>query len=663
MSYHLPPVAVLIFGLLFAMVPSLCYLLAGGKDSSFRSFAARCQRHWFVNGLAFATDYFSIATFLGICGLIAFYGYDGFLYAIGLIAGWAAALWVITPRFQRLGKFTLASALASRFDSSGVRLAAASSILVVCLFCLMLEFIAAATLLKPLIGLNDLHWANFSISGLSLGIAAAGAFFTLWAITASLASTVWLQAIRAVALMIFFATFLPFLFAQGFTAKDQNTFPRRLTNIEFAAQIASHGRPIPLDPAWLALSQHFYRLKMNDGTISTWLVTGQSRVPPSLDWPSTWVECETISTNNGQTLINGQEPSTTHDLLPVNFIHQLPGDVKPGTPLNATSFMAGFQGASIAAIGSTVLFDHDTTTTLYYSLLRAGSEILSPGGHPTLFPGLRNKTLNDRFNFFSLMLALFCGAAALPHLFTRYYAADNHATARKSAVVGVIVIGIFCLLTLYVGMSAMAFAPLDPSNSNLAAPLLARTSGSVPFGLFSAIAWIGILGTAPSLIGVASTAITGSLLPSLLKTNLDGHAQVRTGKITALAIGLVAVVLGIFFQQMNLAFLLGWAFNVAASANLPAITLGLFWKRATKEGITASIFTGLFSSLLWIFLSADAFTHLYGKPGSSSPIPFNQPALVTIPLAYLALIVVSLLTRKAERPTSPGLNSDIATGR
>jgi cation/acetate symporter len=111
-------------------------------------------------------------------------------------------------------------------------------------------------------------------------------------------------------------------------------------------------------------------------------------------------------------------------------------------------------------------------------------------------------------------------------------------------------------------------------------------------------------------------------------------------------VGIVAICLGIVFQKMNVSFLVGWAFNIAASANLPAITMLLFWKRTTKQGIAASIIVGLIASLSWILLSTDAYVTLYGLPASSSPVPFNQPALVTIPLAYAVLIVVSLLTPK-----------------
>jgi cation/acetate symporter len=102
---------------------------------------------------------------------------------------------------------------------------------------------------------------------------------------------------------------------------------------------------------------------------------------------------------------------------------------------------------------------------------------------------------------------------------------------------------------------------------------------------------------------------------------------------------------------MNVSFLVGWAFNIAASANLPAIVMLLFWKRTTAKGITASILVGLLSSLIWIFLSGDAFSKLYGLPAASSPMPFNQPGLITIPLAFLTLIVVSLVTQRRQTPT------------
>ena len=100
----------------------------------------------------------------------------------------------------------------------------------------------------------------------------------------------------------------------------------------------------------------------------------------------------------------------------------------------------------------------------------------------------------------------------------------------------------------------------------------------------------------------------------------------------------------ILFQNLNVSYLVGWAFSIAASANLPALIMLLFWRRTTAAGIIASVVVGMCSSLGWILLSADTFGKVYGIDPASSPIPFSQPGIVTIPLAMVTLILVSLMT-------------------
>jgi len=92
-------------------------------------------------------------------------------------------------------------------------------------------------------------------------------------------------------------------------------------------------------------------------------------------------------------------------------------------------------------------------------------------------------------------------------------------------------------------------------------------------------------------------------------------------------------------------YLVGWAFSVAASANLPSLVMLLFWRGTTKQGIIAAVLVGMFSSLAWILASADTFTALYGLPPENALVPFSQPGIVTIPLGFLTLVVVSLLTK------------------
>src|SRR4051794_13825178 len=134
-----------------------------------------------------------------------------------------------------------------------------------------------------------------------------------------------------------------------------------------------------------------------------------------------------------------------------------------------------------------------------------------------------------------------------------------------------------------------------------------------------------------------------------MKLDLSDVAKVRVGKLAAFAVGCVAVVLGIVFEKMNVNFLVGWAFSVAASANLPALVMLLFWKGTTRQGIVASVAAGMVTSLAWILLSGDTFKDVYSLPPESSPVPFSQPGIVTIPLSILVLVVVSLATRVRTR--------------
>jgi cation/acetate symporter len=103
------------------------------------------------------------------------------------------------------------------------------------------------------------------------------------------------------------------------------------------------------------------------------------------------------------------------------------------------------------------------------------------------------------------------------------------------------------------------------------------------------------------------------------------------------------------FKELNVTYLVGWAFSVAASANLPSLVMLLFWRGTTRQGIIAAVSIGMISSLAWILLSADTYTKVYGLAADASPMPFSQPGLVTIPLGFLVLIVVSLMTQPRTR--------------
>jgi len=154
-----------------------------------------------------------------------------------------------------------------------------------------------------------------------------------------------------------------------------------------------------------------------------------------------------------------------------------------------------------------------------------------------------------------------------------------------------------------------------------------------------------VLGTVSGLIVAAAGAIVHDLITSVLKIELPDSGKIRIAKIASIIVGGVAIVLGILFKDMNVTYLVGWAFSVAASANLPSLIMLLFWKGTTKQGITAAVTMGMVSSLAWILASEDTFKSIYGLPPEKSWVPFSQPGIVTIPLGFAVLILVSLLTR------------------
>jgi cation/acetate symporter len=667
MFYTLSPVAVAIFLVFVGAVLALSFYLGRRAKSASGYFAAHGEIPWFINGVAFAGDYLSAASFLGICGMIAFYGYDGFLYSIGFLAGWVVALFVIAEPIKRLGKFTFADALDSQFNSRGIKLAAAISTLIVSVFYLIPQMVGAGALIKPLLGLPPvLHFGGLSIEAFTIGVAAVGTVVILIVVTAGMVSTTWVQFIKGSLLVLFCLVLTIAILRRGLTTDPSLSNadfrkPKEISLVTESYLKENHLVWLPSEGAWAGpVGKMYVRLKDEQtGRVSIWrkVVTAGWT---AIDTPVEEVQYKQTSADKKKVLVNGLPQGKGEgqaDFFPVGHVESLPpGFNAPGNatvtttgPLGPIAYLSAFNQSTVVVWRQEDVKEKDgTVTTIYYPKKVDGSALLAPGNHP-MFAGLKSNKLSDRLNFLSLMLALFCGTAALPHILIRYYTVKNQAAARKSTVVGIVAIGLFYILTLYLGLGAMTAGVLDPTDSNMAAPLLAKSFGNLPFALISATAFTTVLGTVSGLIMAAAGAVAHDLLHNLFKMNLDDAAKVRAGKLASVAVGIVAIFLGIAFQKMNVSFLVGWAFNVAASANLPAIVMLLFWKRTTKQGITASIFIGLASSLTWILLSGDAYDKIYGLAAASAPMPFNQPGIVTIPLSFLMLVVVSLATRKMER--------------
>ncbi|WP_432823876.1 sodium:solute symporter family transporter, partial [Trichloromonas sp.] len=186
---------------------------------------------------------------------------------------------------------------------------------------------------------------------------------------------------------------------------------------------------------------------------------------------------------------------------------------------------------------------------------------------------------------------------------------------------------------------------INLTDNNMSAPLLALSFGVVLFAVISSLAFATVLGTVSGLIVASSGAIAHDLMDNFLGLHMSDSGKVKAGKISAVVVGCIAIYLGIVFEGMNVSFLVGWAFAVAASANLPAILMLLFWKKTTAQGVATSITVGLFSALGLILISPDMWVR-YGLLPGDAPIQFNSPAAISIPLSFIALIIVSLMTQK-----------------
>ncbi|MEO6235934.1 MAG: cation acetate symporter [Vicinamibacterales bacterium] len=477
----------------------------------------------FQNGWAVAGDYMSAASFLGIAGLIAFYGYDGFMYSVGWLVAYLTVLLLVAEPLRNTGRFTMADVLAFRLRRPIVRVVAAVSTLTVSLFYMIAQMVGAGSLvslLVPGIGFNT-------------AIIGVGALMLVYVIFGGMLATTWVQIVKAVLLMT-------------------GTI---LLSVLVLARF------------------HFSIFEFFDAIAG---VTG--------------------------------------------------------------SFCAeGAATLGICADGSAPIVRDFTQPGLYYHGQWGALSLMSLG------------------------VALIFGTAGLPHILVRFYTVPSAQAARTSVVWAMILIGTFYIMTTFLGFGAATlvgkgsiglltngrFVP----NQNLAAPLLARAVGGEIFLSFvAAIAFATILAVVAGLTIASSSAFAHDIWFTVVKKQQeDERQQVLVARVTAAVIGVLAIVLAIALRSLNVAFLVGLAFAVAASANVPAILLTLYWRRFNTTGMIAGMVVGLLAAVTLIVVSPSvmgvdapgvAVRHLIQR----APLfPLDNPAIVSVPLGFLAAVFGTLI--------------------
>ncbi|HVS70565.1 MAG TPA: hypothetical protein VHQ47_04850 [Phycisphaerae bacterium] len=644
MLYSFSPGALLAVLLVSAAVIALALRVARTARVPRGFFTAHANVPWFSNGLALAGDFLAAPFLLMLAGLMALHGYDAVLYSVGLVSGWMLALFVFSERLHRAGRggaFTLADVLDGGADARGLRLISAGATLVIAVLLLVAEFVAAGHLAQPLFARSEFSLAVFTMPASLPVIVGAGAVAILLVAAAGMVGATWVQIVKAVALLVACGALVAAILHAGLNAKPADAFPRTLDAAAFNAQLAPTDTVIRPSGPWA--QHHLVRVKHADGSMTTWKFTGMERFQRY--WPAaTYVECQVITvTLDGDALIDNLPESGNRGLHPSGFIASLPTDPRHPLevptqtgPLSPNAFLAAVQASTLALPRTLTFSDVQGDYLVYETALIPGGDVLGPPGiNSALFANLQ--TPGGRFNVLSFLLALFAGAVVLPHVAVRFLTVRNLAAARKSAVVATIAIAAFLLLLLFVGLGAMTAARLDPHDASTAPLLLARSVNTATFAVLCAIVFLAVLGTAVGLLVAAAGALAHDLLFRGLRLNLHRHAAVRAGRLAALICGILAILIALAARRTDPLFLVTCGFSLAAASHLPALTLRLFWRRATTTGLAAATATGFVATLLWLLIA---------------PPSFRQPALVTIPLSYLVGIAVSLASGK-NAPRTP----------
>lgn len=275
-----------------------------------------------------------------------------------------------------------------------------------------------------------------------------------------------------------------------------------------------------------------------------------------------------------------------------------------------------------------------------------GQSIMGPGNF-----------VKDPISAISFGMALMFGTAGLPHILMRFFTVPSAKEARKSVMWATGWIGYFYLLTFIIGFGAITFVLTNPQfldakggllgGNNMAAVHLANAvGGNVFLGFISAVAFATILAVVAGLTLSGASAVSHDLYATVIKQGkADSASELRVSKMTTIALGVVAVVLGIAFEKQNIAFMVSLAFAIAASANFPVLFMSVLWKDCTTRGAVIGGFLGLISSVVLTIVSPSVWEATLGHPKGSALFPYTSPALFSMTIGFVGIWLFSMLDR------------------
>ncbi|MFM1978928.1 MAG: hypothetical protein RLZ68_193, partial [Pseudomonadota bacterium] len=279
---------------------------------------------------------------------------------------------------------------------------------------------------------------------------------------------------------------------------------------------------------------------------------------------------------------------------------------------------------------------------------KVGLSLMGPGGF-----------IKDPISAISFGMALMFGTAGLPHILMRFFTVPDAKEARKSVFWATTWIGYFYVLIFIIGFGAITLVLTNPEmadtakgiikggagTANMAAVLVAKSvGGDVFYGFISAVAFATILAVVAGLTLSGASAVSHDLYATVFKKgNVDSASELRVSRITTLALGVIAVALGIAFEKQNIAFMVALAFAIAASANFPVLFMSVLWKDCTTKGAVIGGFLGLISSVVLTVVSPSVWEATLGNPKGSAWFPYASPALFSMTIGFVGIWLFSIL--------------------
>lgn len=487
---------VILFLLIVASTLVITYYAAKRTKTASEFYTAGGGLSGWQNGLAIAGDYLSAASFLGIAGAIALFGFDGFFFSLGYLVAYLVVLFIVAEPLRNLGRYTLADMINARFDAKKVRAVAALSTITIVIFYMIAQLVGAGALIQLLFGIN--YW---------LAVLIVGVMMTIYVLFGGMTATSWVQIIKAVLLML-------------------------------------------------------------------------------------------------------------------------------GTVIISFMVLAKFN----------------------FNLLNMFSEMktATPLGADYLNPGVKYKVPLDTL---SLMLALVLGTAGLPHILMRFFTVKDAKTARSSVMWATWIVGLFYIMTIFLGFGAAAFVgsetiiKANPAG-NMAAPLLAQVlGGDFLMSFVAAVAFATILAVVAGLVLSGASAFAHDIYGQIIKKGkISEKKQMLAARYASIGVSIFSILLALFAQKMNVAFLVSLAFCVAASANLPVIIFTIYWKKFNTAGAITGMLSGLLSALILVVISPNVFSPIEGAAiFTGEPIfPLTNPALISVPLGFLGAYVGTILSQEQD---------------